>query len=333
MLTALFTIFASSFVIALSGALMPGPLLTATISESSRHGFITGPLMIAGHALLELALVGAILLGLAPFFQRPEVFVATALGGIAILAWMAFGCSLLPALTLSRQADLMAAELPGQRHSDERANPSGSSAGDHRPGYILYSWRFGLRASSFLCRAYPRGSRLVFLVAATAGGGSHRPPFRPDAVRRLSRRVCRIMAYAGLQAERDPLTGPSGRRGRSGAARQDAGGRWRTGRRRRRRRFAGARRPAFRPGASSTGGSHQARPRRCASPRQAEVGQPSATGPMDHTWMARGAGVAAGAEGEMACVDATRPGTVTSGKRPRKTRRRHQGLLAGNAVP
>ena len=91
MLTALFTIFASSFVIALSGALMPGPLLTATISESSRHGFITGPLMIAGHALLELALVGAILLGLAPFFQRPEVFVATALGGTAILAWMAFG--------------------------------------------------------------------------------------------------------------------------------------------------------------------------------------------------------------------------------------------------
>ena len=54
MLTTLLTIFVSSFVIALSGALMPGPLLTATISESSQRGFITGPLMIAGHAILEL---------------------------------------------------------------------------------------------------------------------------------------------------------------------------------------------------------------------------------------------------------------------------------------
>lgn len=50
-LTSLLTIFVSSFVIGLSGALMPGPLLTATISESSQRGFIAGPLMIIGHAL------------------------------------------------------------------------------------------------------------------------------------------------------------------------------------------------------------------------------------------------------------------------------------------
>ena len=54
-------IFGSSFVIALSGALMPGPLLTATIAESSRRGFIAGPLLIGGHAILEMALIGALL--------------------------------------------------------------------------------------------------------------------------------------------------------------------------------------------------------------------------------------------------------------------------------
>jgi hypothetical protein len=60
-LTTLLTIFASSFVIALSGALMPGPLLTATISECSQRGFIAGPLLITGHAILELVLVIALL--------------------------------------------------------------------------------------------------------------------------------------------------------------------------------------------------------------------------------------------------------------------------------
>ena len=106
MLTTLLTIFVSAFVIALSGAMMPGPLLTVTISESSRHGFITGPLLIAGHALLELVLVVALLIGLAPFFQMPTVFVVTALTGAMILFWMAFNMfRSLPSLTISWEED------------------------------------------------------------------------------------------------------------------------------------------------------------------------------------------------------------------------------------
>ena len=86
---ALLTIFASSFVIALSGALMPGPVLTVTVSESARRGAIAGPLMIFGHGILELILVLALLGGLAPFFTREEVFVVVSLLGGAILFWMA----------------------------------------------------------------------------------------------------------------------------------------------------------------------------------------------------------------------------------------------------
>jgi len=70
---------------------MPGPLMTATITESSQRGFIAGPLLITGHTILELVLVIALLLGLAPFFQQPVVFVATALIGSIILFYMAFG--------------------------------------------------------------------------------------------------------------------------------------------------------------------------------------------------------------------------------------------------
>jgi threonine/homoserine/homoserine lactone efflux protein len=84
-------VFVTSFGLALSGAMMPGPLLTTAISESVRRGAATGPLLILGHALLELALVAALLVGLAPFLTRDGVFAAIALVGAAVLVWMAAG--------------------------------------------------------------------------------------------------------------------------------------------------------------------------------------------------------------------------------------------------
>lgn len=98
---ALATIFVTSFIVALSGALMPGPLLSVTISESSRRGFITGPLLIVGHGVLELVLIAALMLGLAPLLQREEVFIAIAICGSVVLLWMALGMfRALPSLTL-----------------------------------------------------------------------------------------------------------------------------------------------------------------------------------------------------------------------------------------
>ena len=90
MTLALITIFSSSFLIALSGALMPGPLLTVTVSESTRRGAIAGPLVIFGHGILELSLITALLLGMAPLLQRNDVFVFISLVGGSILLWMAF---------------------------------------------------------------------------------------------------------------------------------------------------------------------------------------------------------------------------------------------------
>ena len=89
MTLALILIFSSSFVIALSVALMPGPLLTVTISESTRRGAVAGPLMILGHGILELILIVALLAGLAPFLKRDDVFIIIALAGGVILLWMA----------------------------------------------------------------------------------------------------------------------------------------------------------------------------------------------------------------------------------------------------
>lgn len=98
-------ILASSFGIALSGAAMPGPLLSATISGSVRRGVIAGPILIIGHSLLELALVILLMFGLAPFLKQPAVFAAIAIIGSIMLAWMGFG--MLRAMpTLSIRTDL-----------------------------------------------------------------------------------------------------------------------------------------------------------------------------------------------------------------------------------
>ena len=79
-------IFFSSFIIALSGALVPGPLFTITVSESLRRGFKTGPLIIFGHGLLEITIVILLFFGISPFLleDRTRQFISVA-GGIILM--------------------------------------------------------------------------------------------------------------------------------------------------------------------------------------------------------------------------------------------------------
>ncbi|RJX30436.1 MAG: lysine transporter LysE [Desulfurivibrio sp.] len=147
MLPALAAIFASSFMIALSGALMPGPLLTMTISESSRRGAAAGPLMMLGHGLLELLLVVGLLSGLAPLLTRNDVFIVIALSGGVILLWMAIAMlRSLPTLRLDLDVHTEKSQnlvLAGIMFS--LANPYWTiwwaSIG---LGYIIHSFKFGL---------------------------------------------------------------------------------------------------------------------------------------------------------------------------------------------
>lgn len=90
-MTQLLLIAGGSFVLGLSGACMPGPLLTVTISETLRRGPWAGPLLVLGHGLLEGLLVLLVLFGFADWLQRPDVFALLALVGGAMLFWMGGG--------------------------------------------------------------------------------------------------------------------------------------------------------------------------------------------------------------------------------------------------
>ena len=81
-------IFGTAFIVGFSGAMMPGPLLAVTIHESTRRGSVAGPLIVLGHAVLEAALVGAIVLGLASFLRSPLVIGVVGIAGGAMMGWM-----------------------------------------------------------------------------------------------------------------------------------------------------------------------------------------------------------------------------------------------------
>lgn len=88
---ALIAIFFTSLVVAFSGAMMPGPLLTVTISEATRKGPLAGVLLILGHAILELLLLVGLMFGLAPLFKNETFFIIVAFVGGLIMLWMATG--------------------------------------------------------------------------------------------------------------------------------------------------------------------------------------------------------------------------------------------------
>ncbi len=81
-------LFAGAFVVGLSGAMSPGPVLTATISASIRRGFMAGPLIVLGHALLEMGLLALIVAGCGKFLQQPPVPAVLGLVGGAMLVAM-----------------------------------------------------------------------------------------------------------------------------------------------------------------------------------------------------------------------------------------------------
>jgi len=87
----LITLFFTAFVMGFSGAMMPGPLLTVDIHESYRRGMKTGPLLVLGHAILELVLVIGLTMGLYQVLIQPLFKASVALLGGLVLLWMGWG--------------------------------------------------------------------------------------------------------------------------------------------------------------------------------------------------------------------------------------------------
>jgi threonine/homoserine/homoserine lactone efflux protein len=137
----------TSFIVALSGALMPGPLLTLTVGEAARRGFWAGPLIIVGHALLELALVLLLLAGVGVWLHRPLVLGLVGVVGAGMLGWMGLGL-----LRASRHSHL---QFDPQAASGLNPVVAGVLMSAANPywliwwltiglGYVMFSMQYGL---------------------------------------------------------------------------------------------------------------------------------------------------------------------------------------------
>ncbi|MBW2602763.1 MAG: LysE family transporter [Deltaproteobacteria bacterium] len=89
-------IFSFSFLVALTGAMAPGPLLTYTIIKSAktnRRGYLMGLWIITGHAILEMGIIILLLLGFS--FVLKNIAVVRIIGVSGGLILILFGASII----------------------------------------------------------------------------------------------------------------------------------------------------------------------------------------------------------------------------------------------
>lgn len=83
----------TSFGVGLSGALVPGPMFTVTVSDSIKKGFTAGPMVVLGHILTEILMMVVILAGLGQILgSQTAAFIIGIFGG-TVLIFMGYNTS------------------------------------------------------------------------------------------------------------------------------------------------------------------------------------------------------------------------------------------------
>jgi threonine/homoserine/homoserine lactone efflux protein len=82
-------IFFGSLVVAFSGALVPGPVLTLVITSVAQKGFWTAFFIIAGHSILEIIVVISFYLGILKYLDNELIIKIISILGGAFLLYMA----------------------------------------------------------------------------------------------------------------------------------------------------------------------------------------------------------------------------------------------------
>ncbi len=160
----------TSWIVGFSGAVTPGPLLVACITQSVRGGFRSGLLTTTGHALMELLVVVCLSLGLGAVLAQPAVASTVGLAGGIVLVGMGLATARgalkgetslpvpdeLPPAAAGREP-ARSSSGSGARRGTETTGPvfAGVVATVTGPYWVLWWATVGL---SYLTRAAPHGA-------------------------------------------------------------------------------------------------------------------------------------------------------------------------------
>lgn len=148
----------TAFVVALTGAMAPGPFLTLTIAETVRRGRVPALLLLVGHALLEGVLLLGFAFGLQAFLRRPAVETAISVVGGGFLLWM--GTSLL--LGAARGTVVPRSDTPART---SRLGPiaSGAAVSLSNPYWTIWWATIGVKLASDGLAIGPLGVAAFFV--------------------------------------------------------------------------------------------------------------------------------------------------------------------------
>ncbi len=138
-------LFLSALTVGFSGAMMPGSLLTYTIRQSLAAGPKSGFIIILGHALLELALIVCIFLGLDILLKSDIAQIVIGILGGLLLCYMGID------MILQAARKKIAIRMDSGRDSTKSMLLSGAVISAANPYFLLWWAVIGL---GFLLEAY-----------------------------------------------------------------------------------------------------------------------------------------------------------------------------------
>ncbi len=150
------------FVLSLTGALAPGPLSAAVVMQANRHGRLHGILPMVGHAIVEIGIVAAIVLGVHALpLTQVAISLILGFGGAVIVI---FGMIALREYRITDQTKKLdsPSEIPASTALE--ATAQGAAVSVLSPYFLLWWFAVGLSSVTMLVAELQTGVGTVLLA-------------------------------------------------------------------------------------------------------------------------------------------------------------------------